>query len=262
MRAMRVRDAMLVVALVGCGRIAFDPRVDSPPAPNGGFGNVVELALPPSADPQLSADSLELWLTLNVPSKTLALLMRPTTDATFGTPVPEPIFDTVYEEIEGAITADNLDFMFVENFNLLRESRRATPSDAWGPPSQVAGIDTSRVGSFDLSRDGLVIYFEGGDGILMRASRPNRASPFDAPVAIVAPFVTFMTVSADELSLFGNRDRGEPTSILWATRSRADEPFVEQGSLALGTNCRDPDISPTGDALVLMCNEAAYILTR
>ena len=116
--------------------------------------------------------------------------------------------------------------------------------------------------SFDLSPDGLVIYFETGDQILKRAARANHASPFGPPEVITAPLVSFPTVSSDELLLLGNRDIFEPTSIFWATRSRVDEPFVEQGSLAPGTRCKDPDISPTGTTLLVVCNEAAYMLTR
>src|SRR5262245_41114486 len=93
-----------LVALLGCGRIGFQPLEDapvpvgdlSPFAPFGGFANPVDLGVLDASDPQLSADGLSLWMTLggSTANSSIGVLVRPTTADAFGPEMTETTFDS------------------------------------------------------------------------------------------------------------------------------------------------------------------------
>ena len=260
-----------MIATCGCGRIAFDPVGEDAPAatdaspftPDGGFGNPVDLGIGDEADPQLSADELSLWVTINGASanSSIALRTRPTPRAAFGPPVIETAFDSPSREVDAAISADHLVLLFErEDGTPVLESRRATATSAWGPPVPALGLEAVTIRSLDLSPNGLVVYFEAGDGVLQRAERSDRASPFGPPRTVIAPPVNYMTVSADELQLFGNRQASLTT--VWAARAAPGDAFVEQGDFAPMGPCKDPDIGPSDRVLVIRCSGGVYQLTR
>ena len=132
-------------------------------------------------------------------------------------------------------------------------------------PAPAAGLETVGVRSFDLSPDGNVMFFEGGDFGLRRTVRVDRASVFEPPTVISSPRVGWMTVSADERLLFGNRE--DLTGSVWAARDDVSQPFVDQGNLSIGGTCAtanigDADITPDGARLVLRCTGSIYLLTH
>ena len=267
-----------MLALGACGRFAFDSVSDVSTddsngardastqfLPNGGFADPVVLQAAIGADPQLSVDGLTLWVTYDGTGAAAAIsvLLRASTTTAFGPPMIVAPIDTVATENDPAVSADGLVLMYVTDFSQLWEVRRASTTAAWGVPARAVGLETVNVSSCDLSPDGNVIFFESGTAILRRARRNDRSSAFDPPSVISAPPVRWMTVSADELLLFGNRS--DRVATVWAARGSVTEPFVEQGDVAItaacGTDTSDADISPDGTQLVLRCGPDLHMLT-
>ena len=83
---------------------------------------------------------------------------------------------------------------------------RATTSDGFGTPSQLANVNVSGVQQryVEISDDGLELYFTAGDiAAINVATRASTAAAFSAPTAVGAGVVgNFPSISGDKLALY------------------------------------------------------------
>lgn len=271
----------LVVGLsviAGCGRIGFAPSAtpldgpgpgsDAVPAdalgPNAGFGTPVGLGVF-DADPQLRADGLELWTStaFELLSAARATPMEP-----FMQGAPVVNLNSAANDLDPALSADGQVLMFVSTrtgSSRLYEARRTVSSDVFAAPTLVLGLEATNVYALDLLPDGNTLYVDAGvPGVLVRTTRPDRATPFGARTQVAVPAKEFPTVSADELVMFANVSATE--GVMWATRETTDQPFTYRGPLDVGGACarvstQDADFTPDGLHLILRCPEVT-LLTR
>jgi Tol biopolymer transport system component len=192
--------AWLVVALAGCGRIAFDAHGH----PSDGA------AVDTSGDARCE---LGPW----------------------GTPVPVVELNTGSEEAEPTVTADELTMAFESNrvgvmARGLWVSRRLAKTDPWGTAMPISEVDTpADENGPDLTSDGVHLNYtssETGSAVLQTSMR-NSAGSFtpEGSLSIVGDDVTpryAPDVRADGLELYYGLD----LDIAVATRTTTTMPFT------------------------------------
>jgi hypothetical protein len=115
-------------------------------------------------------------------------------------------------------------------------SRRASPSDPWGPPVVVSELSSTGIDrSPSVSLDGLAMWLSTDRdlfrGRIWRSNRPNRFSPWSAPVPVselASPnFDSAPSVDAAETTMFfaSMRQNTAGTDILAATRPSVGSPW-------------------------------------
>jgi hypothetical protein len=227
--------AITVLVLVGCGRVGYDPLSEVADgfeprdgAPDADGASPPDGALPADAGAPLDATPVDGGGALGWP------------EGSFGTLRAVTAVNTDFPESDPTVTADLLEMYFrsdrgVANDDIYR-SRRASPSDPWGPAERVAelsSLDDDQTP--EVAPDGLTIWLAstraGGrpQQDIYIATRASRSDPWGAPT-LVAELSTDLdeaapTPSADGLRLTMHRLDGGSFDIMEATRSSVGAPF-------------------------------------
>ncbi len=105
--------------------------------------------------------------------------------APFGVPQPMMTLNTAFDDSDPALRADGLEIVFhslrpgVGGYDLYR-ALRATTADPFGPPAQIAELNTTGDDGWpNLASDGLTLFFSDGRDILF-ATRPSLGATFGA----------------------------------------------------------------------------------
>jgi hypothetical protein len=237
----------LVIALAGCGRIAFDDLAPDSACTWTAFSTPAPLPGPVQSaqddwEPTPTLGGLELYFYSfrNGSNADIYVATRPSLAGAFNAPVAETELNTIADEGSTTLTDDADDVIFERDGDLF-EARRASPSVPFDPPALVTELNTpSAEGSPFETADGLRIVFassrigpdsEGLD--LFEATRPSLADPFTAPVEL-APLTSSVddfspTLSADGLDIFFASLRpGGPggADIYTSHRGALDQPFA------------------------------------
>jgi hypothetical protein len=280
-----VRRALLLLTLTGCNEVyGLDPTtvrdLEPPACSTVQFGVPVQLEEfrdgATEYDAQLSADGNELWFTMDtvLPDMERRNLMYRTVrgaDGTFATPATLLDLVDMNERHTGdpAMTADGKRVIFRVDttpstlYEGIREDANQIPFETIVP---VLGFSTvpGGVRSFDLTWDGLRLYFTNNDGELSMGSRPSRDQPFGSFVPLGTDY-EYPTISGDELEIFYRHWDDpdiEPTDTRMFRRARASrsDPFgPEQLILDDGS---DPDIAPTSSQLIVSVDAGLAIMKR
>jgi hypothetical protein len=278
-----VRRALLLLTLAGCNDFyGLDPTtvrdLEPPPCATVQFG--APIALPEFAgddnelDSQLSADGTELWFTSNTGAATENRFMmfratRASTTEPFNTPatpvaLPQPSFDA-------ALTADGRRMMFLLSgsppilYEGVRETANQFPFDTILNVNGFSQFeDSGGVLAFDLSWDGLRIYFivgEDDDGVLWTGRRDDRNQPFGSFDRLFQG-AHFPTVSGDELEVFHVNvlDAASDRRLYRRERAGIDKPFGPP-QLVLDDGA-DPDIAPTSKTMLISRDGGLSFLER
>ena len=286
---------LAVLALVGCGRVGFDPTSDAvvtsdaPPAPfDGTFSApvlITELAGPDDEDdPSLTGDMLEMYFSSSVPaSDSLYKTTRPTLDSPWSTPELVTALTMGGTVNNAKVSFDGLSLYFSSGRapsaggSDIWVSTRASRSAEWSPPTRVIELASS-VDDYEpyVLPGTLTMYFTtkiAGDGEPVRSERPNVATAFGGPVVVPGIAHTGYEgscfVTPDERGILFHSDRGANRDIYRATRPTANDPFspaVALSEIDMGMKEEDPWLSPDGHVLIFSANPAGqydlYMATR
>ena len=271
----------LVLALPGCGRIAFDPLVDGDGADGGGdaqgactwgpWSTVTALAVLNSAaddyDPTLSADGLTIYFctTRDGDEFDVFTSTRASVTSPWGAPAPVPAVATVSQnECNPEVSADGLELYF--GVGTVERVTRASATIPWSPVrAQLLGDDAIHLGPIgpDLASDMLTLYYDaqpisGPPSRLYRVTRPMRGGVFGASALL--PGQTdpdgwaFPTVSGDELELvYSTKAGGVDWNLGVLTRLDRASEFVSPALISeINTASGDADAELAADGATLM----------
>jgi len=236
---------LTAVWCMACGRVGFDPdRV-------AGDASVAPDAAPDAPDAGKDVDA--------APGR-------------FSEPVLiEKLSDPAASDDDPTVTADLLELYFestrFDGSGDILVSRRSSPEEPWGAPELVDELSDP---AFDeetpeISTDGLTIIFSSGgrpDSLgasdLYVATRPDRASPWSAPVHLVELSSTAgegaaaVDASGLRVVLHSGRNGGTMLDLFEATRTTLDAPWSQPRRIdELGTTGADATPYLVGGGLVL-----------
>ena len=227
-------------------------------------------------DPQLSADGNEIWLAFDTPISSTErrnLMYRSLrgSDGRFGEPVLVDLVNMNGNHTgEPALTADGLRLMFrVDNspnqlYEAIRSSPDQFPFDNVVAPLGLPSVMSGGVRSFDLTWDGLRLYYTNSDGELYMLTRAARDKPFGNRSELLANDVEYPTISGDELELFFRHwdDPMKPDDLRLFRRERAqrDVPFGPEQEIL--SEAADPDIAPSSSELIIAYDGTLAIMKR
>lgn len=250
-----IRSLLLgLLAVTGCGRVAFDDVIVGDAAVSPCFGEAFGAAQPVAnvntlVDDWSGAPTLggaQLFLHSDRPSAlggTNIFVAEGTEPDAYGVPVLVAEVSTMRDEFEPTLSADGLDMILASDQGdpyllELWESMRASTSAPWSAPSRITELGTDAQHQLDpwLSPDGLSLYYAIGDNLaaatLVRATRASRVSAWNPPVALpgivgAGPFAVSPTLSADEREIFfaTDLDAAGDLDIVTARRADRDSPF-------------------------------------
>ncbi len=182
------------------------------------------------------------------------------------------VVNSSFEEGEPSISSDGLELFFHstrpggEGSFSIWHSTRATVNDPFGPPTNIAGTNSSASDfSPGVSADGLTLYFistrdTGGNGNIWKTSRISKSYPFGPPTLVnnvnSSADDTGPESSDDELTLFfgSPRSGGQGDYDLWqATRASVNDDYGTPTNLGATVNSsfNDGQASITSDDLTL-----------
>ena len=240
---------VVVLALAGCGRIAFDlvPPTDGTACTWTAFSTPTALPGPVQSTeddwaptPTLGGLELFFYSYSNTTNAEIYDATRPSLADAFGAPVAVTELNTT-DDAGGTTLTDDADDIIFERLGDLWEARRANPSAAFDPPALIAELNTSaaELAPF-MTADGLRIVFASSrvgpdtDGLdVFEATRPSLADPVTSPIELT-PLTsssddTSPTLSADALDIFFSSTRpGGPggADIYTSHRTGVDRPFA------------------------------------
>jgi hypothetical protein len=253
----RLLDAHVVPDGVGCS--------------DASFSSVTELTVftgaPEEADPTLRADGLELWFALRVTPGEFFIkrATRATIADAFGAIEDAPFGVAGLYERDPSLTLDGLRLLFISDragaFTLYETTRPAL-DEPFGPPNPLGGLPN--VNGFDISLDGLRLYYVTQGTELWTVARPDTSSPFANPVMLMDG-LRFPTISPDELELF-YVPSSQSSGIVRRVRARTFDdnglpvPFDSaEEPIRAGTN---PDIAPTAATMVYTSASSVFAADR
>jgi hypothetical protein len=189
-------------------------------------------------DPALRDDGLELFYVELIGDFDIFVATRASVDEDFAP--PQTVYTTVANELDPALTLDGLHLFYIVD-NQLFEAERRSRDEPFGPGQQHA--DLPNLESFDISYDGLAIYYNEPFGDLYVATRATPLSPFSTPIAMGEPRA-FPSVSHDQLELLF-QDSGQ---IFRVTRDSTAAAFDTTPEPIIPGS--DPELSDSGEELV------------
>jgi hypothetical protein len=281
-----MRSGIIALALVGCGRIGFDPHVDG-----GGSQDAAidACAFGPWSAPvaitelnttkkeygdQIAADGLTLYFDSDrTGGGDLYVAKRPSRTAPFGAAVLLTSLDTADQEGDASPRRDQLELMYTDYTTVcMMDARRATTADAFGTATQTF---CNASGAY-ISRDGLTLYYNTvtdafDEGTLSVTTRVSDAVQFTAgaPIAELAAGATkgYPTLTDDELTMYF--ESGQPLDIYETTRATLTSPWSTPTPLTIVNSASDDgDVSITVDGTELFFesdragNPDLYHMTR
>lgn len=224
------------------------------------FRNPITLGLI-GADPTLSTDRAELWLTQQTPN-TLAMSLR------VGATYPRAVvaaFSSPEGDFDAALTADDQLLAYSSNRNgsTVFQRQRDTPRGQWRV--ETLAVKTSFTG-FDMSPDGLTLYLIDS-GKLRFMKRGMRDATFEnsgLPSQQLDNNASYPTMSFDEREIIFNVPNGQGGYMLMqAIRAVNEIDYGAPTALALGcSNTADADFSPDAMAIVYTCNGEIFVARR
>jgi Tol biopolymer transport system component len=265
---------ILALALVGCGRIAFDAPVsdatsgdaDAAPCTFGAWSTpvaIAELNTPATEyGGEISLDGLTLYFDSDrTGNEDLLLARRPDRQSPFGSASPLGSIDTLSDETDPTLTADQLELLFhrVTGGDCIADSRRSAPTDGF-LTAVSTGICNAN-GAF-VTRDGLTLYYNlledgAGEGTLMMATRASTTDLF-APGSPIPELMAgankgYPALSGDGLALvFESAGGGGDLDLYIATRTGTTEPWGTPVPIAeVNSAFDDGDASLTDDGTEL-----------
>jgi hypothetical protein len=267
---------ILALALVGCGRIAFDAptadatsgdaTADAPPCTFGAWSTPVALSeLNTSATEyggEISLDGLTLYFDSDrTGNEDLLVARRPDRQSPFGSASPLGSIDTLSDETDPTIAADQLELLFhrANGGDCIADSRRATPTDAF---LTAASTGICNVNGAFITRDGLALYYNTladgiGEGTLMMSTRASTTDLF-APGSPIPELMAgankgYPALSSDGLAIvFETTGGGGDLDLYVATRATTTEPWGTPVPLAAANSASDDgDASFTDDGTEL-----------
>jgi Tol biopolymer transport system component len=260
---------ILVVALVGCGRIGFDVpgsqiTVDAPADATTctGFGpwstpvavTELDLATENEYGPALLPDGLTLYFNSDrLNNLDVFVATRPSRTAPFGAPV-QIALQAMASNDDPTVTADELDLYFWTNATgCIHHAQRAQKADAFGSPTTVFCM---AAGPF-ITSDGLTLYYnspldaasEGDLYVTTRASRDVEFTPGAAIPELAGGGRGFPSLTADGLSMYFEQATAGPLDLMETHRASPTSPWDPPVAMdALNSPAEDGDagISPDG----------------
>jgi len=285
---------VIVLWLVGCGRIGFDdvsrPAGDGAADGDGAPGvdcwsawrsGSPSLSSPerlgvsttdPDANASLTADGLTLFFDHGPDGNhDLVVATRATRNLPFDAVMPLSSLNSGSEESRLTVTDDGLLGVMAStrlgSFDLYQTERTA-PTMAFGAPdnSVFAAINSGGGNEFDpeLTSDGLRLYFSrtttGGQDLFV-ADRATRSAAFSAPVRLTG-LGSFsaradLTLSPDELVIAFSASNGNPLRLFFGVRANRDAAFGDAIPLSSITSAgvdADPELSSDGCELLFSSN--------
>ena len=250
----------VVVVVVGCGRIDFDPHVDNAGCTLGPWGTPTRIAELATANDdwggQITPDGLALYFNTE---RTIYVARRPDRASMFGTPTTLPELGGG-DQGNPSTTGDELELYFDSNRAgdySVWTAQRSSPACAFGPPTQLAVLDVgaSATAPF-VSPDGLRLYYMLGlpEGTLMWTSRASRTDAFVAGTPITGIVGTMHgtpALSADQLSIYYDSGVNPTRDLSTASRATIADPFAAATQLSVDTADDEADASITADGLEL-----------
>ncbi|MFO0684135.1 MAG: hypothetical protein U0234_18930 [Sandaracinus sp.] len=212
--------------------------------------------------PEPSTDGLRLYFdSSRSGNEDLYLTQRPSRDASFLPPTPITELSTASDETDPSLTEDELDLFFTSDRDgafCIYEVRRASRDAAWGTPVRLSALCPTPISGAHVSDDGLRLYFNTEEdawkeGTIYVATRTSRDAPFSERVAVPglpAGHIGFAWLSADELTIYFERDEPGYLQGNFATRTSVEAPFenvqplaglelLETGDVALSADGRE-----------------------
>jgi hypothetical protein len=285
---------LCIVIATGCGRLAFDPRVDASgiDAALGPFGTPVQvtelnvgMAGISDDDPTLTDDMLEIYFNSNR-SGGGEILRSTRTRVSDPWSAPQPVneLNSAATENTPQVSGDGLT-IYLSSSRIsspdIFVSTRASRTDLWSVPALVAELsgpddDTG----IHVSPDGLTAYLNlSTAGMiataeLYRTTRTTTAMPWSTPTLITelsSPLQdTDAFVTANDQVIYWASDRSGNQEIWRAKRPATGAPFAQLeivGELATPEEEEDVWISPDGRTLYLSRGPAIgtrsiYMTTR
>jgi len=236
-----VRALALLVMLAGCD-LVFKVEVPDLCRDAGPFIAPVPLDGLPSQrlfDPTLRADGLQLFFSQ---FDDLFVVTRDSTSEPFGMP-QQTALSTPGRDFDPSLTLDGLRLFYLVD-NVMFESVREKTIDAFGFGQARVDIEDF-LHSFEVSHDGLTIYYNLQSGGFFMARRATLVSAFGARIPLGEGRL-WPSISHDELELFYE---DEPTEqVFRITRDSRDAPFEGMGVAIL--QGADPEISDSGEQLM------------
>jgi hypothetical protein len=176
-----------------------------------------------TGDPTLAGDELEIVFARDGAMRCLFSALRADRASPFGAPVR---FDALCEDAPADgpfLSPDSLTLLYASSGAMYITSR-ASRAAAFGAVAVIAELDGA-----SLSSDGLTVYFAsdraGGVGglDLYEATRPDRSSPFGAPV-MISELASISddddpALSSDGLTLYFSSDRDGDRDLYAARRA-------------------------------------------
>lgn len=243
---------------------ATDAMIDAVPAEmrvSLPFLNPTALGLP-GADPTLTSDGGELWLTQSGSPDTLATSFR--VGATYPTPVVAA-FSSPAGEFDAALTADDKLVAYSSNRSGLAvfQRKRGVGPGVW--QTETLAVKTSYQG-FDMSPDGKTLYLldSGKLRIMKRGMRDATFENSGLPEQQLDNNASYPTMSFDEREIIFNVPNGQGGyTLMQAIRAVNEIDYGAPTALALGCgNTADADFSADAMAIVYTCEGQIYVARR
>lgn len=242
---------VVLVALAGCGRIAFDDSADATCNEPWSAPQLVDLGGNFYA-PSLRGDGLELYLDAG---GDLYVATRATRNEPFGAALllPSPP-NTPLADSAPRISNDGLELVFSTyemGTSPMRRSRRVSVTSAWEPVEYIGGV----FGSGDLSRDRLTLYASDYQTPISKRTRSSVDAAWGPPVDLPPPvnvpegFSGGATITSDDLELYFGSSRASPTMIYSARRTAPTAEFSTVERIEVPNFYTSPEISADGHFL-------------
>lgn len=273
---------VLTVGLAGCNGVfgldqtelreplAIDAAPDGPGCSDGVFGAPTVLTtfddLPAEFEASLRHDRLEIWFEVLTATRTETwVATRGADTVAFDPPQLAPFSASgTVDDTHPVLTGDGRRLLFLSERaggNDLYEVVRTDIGAPWGTPRQLAGLDGKNLRTFDVSHDGLTLYFKDSNADTLTTYVARRAT-FDAPfgeATIAAHNTSSPSISPDELELFYNA----PGTSRLEKRVRVDPalPF-DDNAILIADSGDDPDLAGDGRTMVIARSNTLVLLER
>lgn len=288
-----MRGAALLIVAAGCNSIfglhettPYDAPVDQAPRPDavGCSGKMFtgpdELVEFNSAGNRIEfdfterADAKELWFSALEPggqTQDMYSAIRETVGGTWKSIAPAPWNLADVNDADSAMTDDGLRMVFSSDRGSpgsvhAWEVVRSSPTDAFGTPSLLRGIDNEPMNGFDMTLDGLTLYFSSSadNYALHVAHRASFADLFELEMEAgglrsFADHAAYISISPDELELFHNDGMGG-TELSRRLRGSPSEAFGPPTLIV--SSGADPEITADGRRLYYASGGAVFVLNR
>lgn len=280
------RVSWLLLCLVACGRIDFDPvpEIPLPSCPLGPFTapQHLDVVNSPSTDwgPAISDDGLTLYFSsFRGGNEDMYVATRGSPDATWN--AAQPLAELAApgdEEGNVSVSTDGLTLYWGQH--KLWRSTRQSREDSWRPAELLLdeGNGLTELQGPDISYDDLSLYFTANisatDRNLFVMKRTSSSSAFGPPAPVDGANSTdedaWSATSPDELELYFSSGRLGTSMLFMATRASRSDPWGTPAPILGGrTDIFDADLSSDYRSLFIATQGAdslggydLYVATR